>query len=79
MKIQNINTSWKNQNAIDDDMCNYAIQISKPTGKIGFYENVTLKDKYLNIETAVQKATEVQNVLKAIDSYIQVSVVEGLI
>lgn len=77
MQIQYINEEWKKQNSITDDMCNYSIIISKPTDKIGFYQNISLETKYNDVVTATQKAKEVQLILNTIDSYISVSVIEG--
>ena len=79
IKINYLNKEWKKQHSIHADMCNYAIQISKPTERIGFYENIILTDKYTDVESAVKKANDVQEILKVIDSYIQVSVIESLI
>jgi len=78
MQIQYINEAWKKQRSITDDMCNYSIHISKPTDKIGFYQNIPLETKYDDVVTATQKAKEVQLILNTIDSYIRVSVIEGL-
>jgi hypothetical protein len=78
IKIHSINAEWKKQHSITADMCDYSIHIDKPIEVIGFYQNIILESKYDTIEAATIKANEVKSTLNTIDSYIRVSILEGL-
>ena len=78
IKIHLLHVEWKKQLSITTDMCDYSIHIDKPINVIGFYRNIILEPKYDTIEAAAIKAKEVKSTLNTIDSYIRVSILEGL-